>query len=176
MSNGTGYNGGGTTGFPRAFVNTPTLTQAQTNSGPVLPNVGPKWSGVDLGSQTGVIRFQPWITLEGAANQEIIQPASDWLAGVQFPTYHMQVEVTYCNGCTLYLESSITPEGPWDTVKGFTQVTDNMIVISSEGGDNTFDGYVRWRATGATAWQTCFQLHAMPGASVSNKLSTPKKP
>ena len=99
------------------------------------------------------------------------------------PKYHMQIEVTECTSATypsvypsIYIESSPTAEGPWDTVKAFTAVTNTMIVISSEGGENRFTGLVRWRVSGTAPWAVCFQFHAMPGASFSNKPASPRIP
>jgi len=125
-----------------------------------------------------VIRFQPWLTLETggtAVAREVIQPASQWLAGAHVPTYHMQIQVSYLAGCTLYLESSPTPEGPWAEVTSFAAYTDTMVVISSEGGSAKFSGYVRWRVAGTAPWQACFQLKATPGVSVAEVLGAPKR-
>lgn len=133
----------------------------------------------DLGSQAGVIAFQEFLTITaaGSGTKEAIQPSYAWLKGYLYPTYHVQVEIPYCSAnATIYLESSPTAEGPWDTVKSFTAVTNTMIVISSEGGENKFTGLVRWRVEGTAPWQVCFQFHAMPGASISDKLSTPFQP
>jgi len=133
----------------------------------------------DVMTGTGVIRYRPWVTLEccGAAEvREVIQPASQWLAGAHAPNFHILVEISYCNGgCTLYLESSPTPEGPWNAVTSFAASTDTTVVISSEGGSTKFSGYVRWRVAGTAPWQICFHLKAMPGLSVTEHIGTPRK-
>lgn len=150
------------------------LQTAKKIGKPILPNyVG------DLGSQRGVIAFEDFVTIEaaGSGTKEAIQPSYKWIRGCNFPTYHMQVEITERSAnATIYIESSTTAEGPWDTVKAFTAVTNTMIVISSEGGENKFNGLVRWRVSGTAPWQVCFQFHAMPGASISDKFAQPIRP
>lgn len=140
----------------------------------------PSYVGIDdMGAQDGVVRFQPTVTIEaaGSGTKEAIQPSDMWIRGCQFPTYHMQVEIIENSAnAEVYLESAPTAEGPFDTVKSFTAVTNTMIVISSEGGENKFTGLLRWRVAGTAPWQACFQFHAMPGASVSDKFSTPIRP
>ena len=128
--------------------------------------------------EAGVIKFQPWLVLEtgtGAGSPyEIVQPASGWLFGQDVSTYHLKVQISYLNAAVLYLETSTTPEGPWATVTSFASQTDTMVVISSEGGDSKFSGYVRWRVSGNAPWQICFQLEAVPGASAAGYVATPK--
>ena len=125
----------------------------------------------------GVLRFQPWITLEsaGAAQvREVICPPERYLNGQNAANYHVQVEVSYCSGCTLYLESSPTFEGPWNEVTSFASSTDTAVVISSEAGSSRFSGLVRWRVAGTAPWQTCFHLKAVPGVSVTKYIGTPQ--
>jgi hypothetical protein len=127
----------------------------------------------------GRIKFQPWLTLasgSGAGSPyEIIQPGSGWLRGEGASVYHMDVNVSFISGCTLYLETSTTPEGPWDSVSGITVQTDTRTVISSEGGSSKFTGLVRWRVSGDAPWQVCFQLQATPGAGMPKHVGVPTK-
>ena len=140
-------------------------------------NLDPPPEGLE--NQDEIIVWQRMLTLQaaGSGTKEAIQPSYAWLKGCEYPTYHVQVELPECSAnATVYLESSPTVEGPFSTVKSFTAVTNTMIVMSSEGGENRFDGFVRWRVSGTAPWQVCMQLHAMPGASISDKQSTPIRP
>ncbi len=142
--------------------------------GGAMPSPNPGFSPNMMMQQKETIRFQPWLSLETAASWgEIVQPASQWLAGAQVPTYQMQVQIMYLAGATLLLESSPTAEGPWATVVSYTAQTNTMIMLASEGGG--FAGYIRWRVEGTAAWQICFQLRATPGASVMQQMGTPKR-
>jgi len=126
-----------------------------------------------------VLKWQPWLNVEAAAGAgspyEFIQPRSGWLEGHSVSTYHLKVQISFLNNCTLIFESSPTEEGPWTEVLSYTEQTDIMTVISSEGGTARFSGYVRWRVTGTPAYQICFQLEAVPGASIASYIATPKK-
>jgi len=128
--------------------------------------------------EEGGLKFQPWTNLEVATGAgspyEFIQPRSGWLNGEQVTTYHMKVQISFLSGCTLYIESSTTEEGPWTTAVSYTEQTDTMAVISSEGGGARFSGYVRWRVSGDAPYQICFQLEALPGASIASNIPTPK--
>jgi len=126
-----------------------------------------------------VIKFQRWLNIEtgtGAGSPyEVIQPWSGWLRGDSVSTYHLKIQISYLNACTLYIESSTTPEGPWTTVLSYTEQTDVMAVISSEGGSAKFSSYVRWRISGNAPYQICFQLEAVPGASVASYIGSPRR-
>ncbi len=121
------------------------------------------------GSAAGVstrkkIRFQPWLALEADTGaSEVVQPASRWLTGVNEEMYNIRAEVSYLTGCTLYLESSPTPEGPWAEITSFAGVTEAEISVVAESSASNFTNYIRWRVNGSAPWQTCFQLKAITG-------------
>jgi len=184
--------GGTLTGGPTQTTGSPPTNadrfRASSGTGPMVPprpgysGAGPALGGAGFvpGMMMGgkeTIRFQPWLTLETATGGpgEIVQPASQWLNGAHVPTYNLQIQVPYLSGCTLYIESSPTAEGPWAEALAISAYTNTMAVLSSEGGSARFSGYVRWRVGGTAPWQICFQIKATPGVSVAGTMGTPKQ-
>ena len=135
-------------------------------------------AGRQTGGQAGakLYRFQPWLTVYGtAAATEVLQPCREWLDGVDYTTYHMQVQVLTVTNATLVIESATSREGPWNTATSFTGTTDTTIVLSSEGGgSNNFSRYIRWKLETSGTWEVCFQLLFTSGGGFSDLKLSPR--
>jgi hypothetical protein len=81
------------------------------------------------------IKFQPWLTLVGAAaSGDVIQPARDWIRSDQLSSYSVQIDSTEIIDCKLILETSLTVEGPWETSVELTMVSFAAVVLCADGG------------------------------------------
>jgi hypothetical protein len=127
--------------------------------------------------QGEVITWQPIGTFFGATGSpQMVQPAGQWLHGLNFASYLLKAELMHLTGCTLVIESALTVEGPWTTVATLAAAGSTEAILSSEGGPTVFSNHVRWRVEpGAGAWSLCFKLVAVPGQSINQPLGSPKK-
>jgi hypothetical protein len=79
----------------------------------------------------------------------------------------MDVKVSFISGCTLYLETSTTPEGPWVGLltlsdAGYCRATEYF--TGKESGTNRFQRFLRWQLTPPANvsgnWSMTFKLCA----------------
>jgi len=118
--------------------------------------------------QSGYFLWQPWITLSGIQENpaySIIQSQEHWLDGVGDPAITIYVDCLALTGCTLFVETSITPEGPWETVGDAITSPDSSgsgIVATDAVDYGQFSRYLRWKITtgnsGGTSWEACFRF------------------
>ena len=123
------------------------------------------------------VQMQPWLTLRGDASiPDVIQPARNWLKGLDFTSYAIQVDILEADACTLFVETAATVEGPWTTCQAFTQAGIEDNVLSSEGGGSDLVELVRWRVDmGAAEWTVCFKITALPATAAAKPVLTPRR-
>ena len=123
------------------------------------------------------VEMQPWLTLRGDASiPDVIQPARNWLKGLDFTSYAIQVDILEADACTLFVETAATVEGPWTTCQAFTQAGIEDNVLSSEGGGSDLVELVRWRVDmGAAEWTVCFKITALPATAAAKPVLTPRR-
>ena len=123
------------------------------------------------------VQMQPWLTLRGdASSPDVIQPARNWLKGLDFTSYAIQVDILEALACTLIVETAATVEGPWTTCQAFTQAGIEDDVLSSEGGGSDLVELVCWRVDmGAAEWTVCFKITALPATAAAKPVLTPRR-
>lgn len=166
------------------------LTSAKDGSRRVATGRNSHSSGNARRTSSGVIYFQPWISLEAKSAgslEQPVQPMSQWLDTSAMPGCHIIQTISYLDAAPnagLKLESSPYPADLstiWTQVTATTRAAGTLqFAVSNESSDSLYDGggYLRWRmdpTTPANEWAICFRIEVVPGAQVEGRHVQPRR-
>lgn len=117
-------------------------------------------------------KLQPWLTaFGGTGTGDVIQPMSRWYNATDHSLLMTQIQISCITNCTLHVESAEVVEGPWTSCVELAATADQVRVLSSEGGNETFSRLVRWRIETGNDWRVCFKLLTTPDKGMSDRFS-----
>ena len=99
---------------------------------------------------------------------EIIQSRNGYLdlADSSSVTLHVEVLHAGTNG-KLYLETAVTEEGPWLTIKDWTAKDDVTLQLTTYySAQNKLARFVRWRFVGTSAVEVTFRMRYLLAEAV----------
>ena len=99
--------------------------------------------------------MQPWLTMKGATvyTSALVQPQDRCPDGQEADQVSLAIQVlgnTVASGttlCDLVIQSSLVPEGPWETLSTITAASTvvRQYYTSDEEGTNRFQRFLRWK-------------------------------
>jgi len=106
--------------------------------------------------------LSPWSTVKGttASTSDIVQRRETWADCMSFKEAVISVQILDHTNCTVTIQTSLAPEGPWTDLFDFTAVTNTTkYATSREGGSTQFDRYLRWKIDRSVAsWLATFKI------------------